>query len=105
MGRRNRPRLRPRLATFRRRRPLRPRPPPDRFWQPSDDGAPSHPAGSGDASHAALGLTGTPPRVGVFQLATREFSELPGAAFAWAGRGITLLVADPASSRLYLKDL
>ena len=77
----------------------------DRVWHPPDDAELSDLAWSGDATHLALGLAGTSARVGVFQLAAREFSELPGAAFAWAGRGITLLVADPASSRLYLKDL
>lgn len=77
----------------------------DRIWQPPADTDLSDLAWSGDGTHFALGLSGEPARVGVLQLATREFSELPGVSFAWAGRGITLLVADPASARLYLKDL
>jgi hypothetical protein len=77
----------------------------DRIWPGPDNTDLSDLAWSGDGSHLAVGLTGQPPRIGVLQLATRQFSELPGAAFAWAGRGATLLIADPATSRLDLKDL
>jgi hypothetical protein len=50
-------------------------------------------------------LAGETSRVGVLKLDGRALSELPGNSFAWAGRGATLLVADPASSRLYMRDM
>ena len=62
-------------------------------------------AWSGDGAWLAMRLTGEAVRIGVLRLAGRAFSELPGASFAWAGGGATLLVADSAGARLYMKDL
>jgi Tol biopolymer transport system component len=76
----------------------------ERVWA-SDDADLTELAWSGDGAYLAFRLTGDPPRIGVLRLANREFTELPGASLAWAGRGATLLVADPPASRLYLKDL
>jgi hypothetical protein len=52
--------------------------------------------------------SGPPPgdvAVGVLHVERREFTSLSGIAFAWAGGGATLIVADSLGKRLYLKDL
>jgi Tol biopolymer transport system component len=76
----------------------------ERIWT-ADDADLLDLAWSGDGAYVAFVIAGDHPRVGVVQLDGREFSHLPGASIAFAGRGATLLVADPAASRLYLKDL
>jgi hypothetical protein len=76
----------------------------ERVWQPESADV-TELAWSGDGVFLAMRLAGDSPRLGVLKLDGREFSELPGHSFAWAGRGATLLVADPASARLYMRDM
>jgi hypothetical protein len=76
----------------------------ERVWQ-TGGGDITELAWSGDGAYLAMRLAGETPRLGVLKLDGREFAELAGHSFAWAGRGATLLVADPASSRLYMRDM
>lgn len=76
----------------------------ERVWHADAPGV-TDLAWSGDGAYIAMAFAGQTPRVGVLKLDGREFAELPGHSVAWAGRGATLLVADPASSRLYMRDM
>jgi hypothetical protein len=66
-------------------------------------------AWTGDGQWLGFTLTSGPPpgsvRIGALRLSDQSLTELPGISFAWAGSGATMLIADPATSRLYLKDL
>jgi hypothetical protein len=66
-------------------------------------------AWSPDGNFLAFTLSSGPPPgelcIGVLNLSDQKLTRVPGHAFAWAGTGATLLIADPPSSRLYLKDL
>lgn len=66
-------------------------------------------AWSGDGTHVAFTLSAGPPpgqvRIVAVRVSDQKVTEMPGLAFAWAGSAATLLIADPAHSRLYLKDL
>jgi len=80
-----------------------------RVWSGADGQSLSALAWSGDGQYLAFVLsTGAAPgelSVLVVRLSNLEVTRLTGHAFAWAGNGATLLIADPASSRLYIKDL
>ncbi|MDB5324000.1 MAG: hypothetical protein JWN40_5631 [Phycisphaerales bacterium] len=80
-----------------------------RVFSPADREHLSDLAWSADGQYLAFTLSSGPPPgelcVGVLHLATGRLTRLAGHAFAWAGTGPSLLIADPAGSRLYLKDL
>jgi dipeptidyl aminopeptidase/acylaminoacyl peptidase len=64
---------------------------------------------SGDGQFLAFTLTSGPPpgevRVGAVRLADGRMSVHAGMSFAFAGSGATVLIANPAASRVYLRDL
>lgn len=64
---------------------------------------------SRDGQWLGFTLTAGPPpgfvRIAAIRLSDNSLTELPGMGFSWAGSSATLLIADPASLRLYLKDL
>ncbi len=74
-----------------------------------DDGHIADLAWSGDGQWVAFTLTAGPPpgevRIVAVRVGDQKKIELAGMCFAWAGNAATLLIADPAASRLYLKDL
>jgi hypothetical protein len=80
-----------------------------RVFSPAEREHLSDLAWSADGQYLAFTLSSGPPPgdlcVGVLHLATGRLTRLPGHALAWAGTGPSLLIADPAGSRLYLKDL
>jgi hypothetical protein len=80
-----------------------------RVWSPGEHEHLADLAWSADGQYLAFTLSSGPPPgelcVAALHVATRQLTRLDGHAFAWAGTGPTLLIADPAGSRLYLKDL
>jgi hypothetical protein len=80
-----------------------------RVWSPAEHEHLSDLAWSADGQYLAFTLSSGPPPgelcVAALHLATGQLTRLAGHALAWAGTGPTLLIADPAGSRLYLKDL
>ena len=80
-----------------------------RVWSPGEGEHLSDLAWSADGQYLAFTLSSGPPPgelcVAALNVATRKLTRLAGHAFAWAGTGPTMLIADPAGSRLYLKDL
>jgi hypothetical protein len=77
----------------------------ERVWPGTEGSDVLELAWSGDGGWLAMRLTGESVRIAVLRLAGRAYSAIPGASFAWAGRGATLLVADPAGATLVMKDL
>lgn len=79
-----------------------------RIFSP-DEGHVADLAWSGDGQWVAYTLTAGPPpgevRIVAVRVADQKKIELAGMCFAWAGNAATLIIADPAASRLYLKDL
>jgi hypothetical protein len=80
-----------------------------RVWSPAEREHLSDLSWSADGQYLGFILSSGPPPgelcVAVLHLATGQLTRLAGHALAWAGTGPTLLIADPAGSRLYLKDL
>lgn len=80
---------------------------PDRIA--SFDGHLADLAWSADAQHLACTITSGPPpgdvRIAAISPSGGPPRFLPGMSFVFAGRSSTLLIADPASQRLYLHDL